>query len=351
MIRRNYILLKSKFLFLTLIILLYLFTTTTGCSKEPDNTSTFTDNDILPTSANDKGLICFAANTLSDSFLNSIDTTLNEMFTADGYVYMSTSSENDVALQINQIENFVTMGAKCILTCASPVSSIKEACINAIEKGTYIVFLGMEPHEHDGFEVSGVVNNNNQEVGEVVGGMAIKWVNDTYPESDAENPIKAAVFPLTLNDDNIVRSEAIYDTINTSENIDIVYQFEGSSITVDQGYNYAENAITFDAQIRLFVSFSSSVGIGINNYVISNVTDDYKMYAAFASDFTEDAAKLVEQSVDGHSILRGIVNYGDGNPAASAYECITALITGVKPAPYYLYDATKPINSVGYILP
>lgn len=347
---------------LLVFIILLSITAVVGCSgdgadenaddKETTDSNIAQDNSIdnaVEDKEKDDGtLIAFAATTLSDEFMNSLNLQLAEWFAEDGYNYQYTSCENDTALQIQQIENFVTMGAELVMTCSNPVSSLKEIMLYAMDQGTMIVLIGCEPKESDGFEVSGVISTDNKLVGTLVAEMAIKWIKDTYPDANSSSPVKCASFRNAFNDDNMLRSDTIIQVLNESGVAEVVYTEDNQLFSVDEGYTSAENASTYDDEIRVFAPFSSSVAIGCNNYIISNATADLSLYAVFGSDSLAAAADLVDQSGDDTSVLRGIVNSAGGSPAESAYNVITALVTGTQKAPYYYYDPITPYNAVGY---
>ena len=253
---------KSISLLLAIIILLSL-AIVAGCSSaeggdETDNTVTVQDNtpDSTPdsntddTQENNEILIAFAATTLSDEFMNSLNLQLAQWFAADGYNYQYTSCENDTALQIQQIENFVTMGASLVMTCSNPVSSLKEIMLYAMDQGTMIVLIGCEPKESDGFEVSGVISTDNKLVGTLVAEMAIKWIQDTYPDANSESPVKCASFRNAFNDDNMLRSDTIIEVLNDSGVAQVVYTEDNQLFSVDEGYTSTENALTYDDEIR-----------------------------------------------------------------------------------------------------
>lgn len=88
--------------------------------------------------------------------MNSLNLQLAEWFAADGYNYQYTSCENDTALQIQQIENFVTMGASLVMTCSNPVSSLKEIMLYAMDRVRGIVLIGCDPRNQTGLKCLGL---------------------------------------------------------------------------------------------------------------------------------------------------------------------------------------------------
>ena len=92
------------------------------------------------------------------SFDNAIGYYCNEglksRFTELGCEYMGVECGMDTAVQIQQIENFITMGTACMYVASGDPNAIKDVLLSAAAAGTRCMFYGANPD----YEISGTVN-------------------------------------------------------------------------------------------------------------------------------------------------------------------------------------------------
>ena len=143
---------KLSILLALSLILSFLFVT--GCSEEDNrsNEEQQDDNTVstTPVSTTDANVeksiqdrldageevligLCFQG--LSDPFTLVQEQFLTAELSAIGFTTMTTESLSDVALQIQQIENFVEMGAVLIIAYPPDAESVKDTVIKAIRLG------------------------------------------------------------------------------------------------------------------------------------------------------------------------------------------------------------------------
>lgn len=78
---------------------------------------------------------------------------------------------------------------------------------------------------------------------------------------------------------------------------------------MDEAFTLAQDALTFDPDIRLFTTCHDQMSIEVNNYIISFPNVDLSEYATFPTQPTDAVYELIEQSKSGNSIYCGISAY------------------------------------------
>ena len=290
--------------------------------------------------AGESPLVAYCANNLVDSFLLNIVETVGEKMEAEGFTYQYVSAESNTATQINQIENFIEMGAVAIIVSPLTADSLKDTALRAIEQGCYIVYLGSTPAD---YEISGLVNVDQREVGSLAAEMMLTWVDDVHPDG-----VNAALVRYSNTDEMLSRTDAMEEVFTEDGRVNITYRKDLMEGTVSEGYNLAEEAMTMDPDLRLFACFSSSVALGCSNYIMAQSGLNLDEFASFGTEGSDEGTAAIDMSTDGGSIMRGLMSYGGADPADTMFQCTYDLLMGNVEAPNYCFDEVFTYNTVGY---
>lgn len=341
---------KMLALLMAAVILLCMFAACSTTEDEPSQTSVGSapdpsqnaDNPPPSEPTEETKFIACAANNLNDGFIVGLVNTIEEYCKADGITFQATSCESNIALQIEQIENFVSMGVNAIICMPKSTDGLKDTALSAMERGTYMIYLGGTPSD---YYISGLVNVSQELVGEAAAKMALKWVDAAYPEG-----VKAALYRYTTTDEMISRTDAMEEVFREDGRVNIVFVKDLIEGALVSGYTGAEEALTYDPEIRLFMCFSSSVALGASNYIMSRTDLNSEEYATFGSEDDADARAAIDLSQTGESRMLGLIAYGGANPADTLYACAYDLIMGNVEPPDYRFDEVFTYNVVGFEL-
>lgn len=341
-----------------LLVLIMVFAMFAGCTKDEsdptdnvptdnggagdNNTDGMTMQERID--AGESPLVAYSANNLNDSFLLGIVETVGESLEGYGFTYQYSSCESNTATQIEHLENYLEMGAVCLIVSPMSADTLKDIALNAIGQGCYVIYLGGTPSD---YEISGLVNVDHKTVGIRAAEMMLTWVDNTYPDAGAGD-VKAALGRYSTTDEMISRTDAIEEVFADDGRVEIVYRKDLLEGTVAEGYNIGEEALTFDADIRLFACFSSSVALGVSNYLMSRSDLNLDEFAAFGTEGNDEASAAVDMSETGESVMRGLIRYGGSNPADALAGCAHDLLFGITQAPDYRFDEIFTHNTVGY---
>jgi ribose transport system substrate-binding protein len=284
--------------------------------------------------------IAFCTPSLSSDLMVAMDNGMREQFGAEGFNYISSAFNADSAKLIEQLENYVTMGCSAIITLIFD-NGMADTAAKVTDAGIFLILWSFNPE----FPVSMAMISDESSLGAVAADMALTWVEQQYPDAGA-GEVKAALLGCEMNQTYIERFDGIRDELATNDKVEIVYYDSDDSMEVNIGFDFAEAALTYDPEIRLFISMTSSEATGINNYVVSKFSGEELLeFAAFGTDNDSASRELIDTAgAGGESILRGLVGSGTDNPADYVVKYILGLIDGeyeegcVVHTPQYSYD-------------
>lgn len=283
---------------------------------------------------------------LSESSAQRQRDNLTAGFEEKGFTVTVTASEGDMAQMISQIENLVLMDTKLIVCFPPDSDGVKDVTTRAMADGVYVVFAGLNQTDYP----SGGSTMDWSLAAQLMAEMAIYWVDQTFPDAGADE-IHAAVATFAGVTNFKIWSEKIIELIDASDKCKVTYT-KDSCITIDEGFTFAEEALTSDLDIRFFACWMDAIAFGASNYVMSQPDLDYTKYASFGNNPSEDSLALLELSKENKAIYRGGVKYGYTRDAANSSQGTLAvsfaLLFGEKDPPYWALDKIWSIDVIGF---
>lgn len=255
-----------------------------------------------------------------------------------------TDANGDTATQISNIENFVTQGAKFIIVLTMDPDTLKDACVNAEKAGTHIFYMGMQPSYYT--EISACQVIPYYKIGYALGQMVLKWVDKTFPEA-GQHSLPLAESKLDMYVDGKAMTDAFEACLAKDGRVYIDYQEQMKDITSETGFNFVQNALTYNKDIKLFFIYNNGMSAGCDEYVISNKLDLSKI-CMVSSGASESAQAMVDKSNTNESTLRGFIGYGAADMGAYSGQIIANILTGNTPKGSVIYDPSYVVNSLGY---
>ena len=295
----------------------------------------------------DEVIIGLSFQGLTDMFTLIQKEYFDEEFAKLGYTTVTAESGGDTALMIEQIENFVTMNAVLIIAFPPDAESVMDVCTKAIEEGVYVLFTGLETKD-SGYSISGGSTVDWKELGTNLAKMGLAWVDKTYPDVE-DGSIHVGLGKFSYFVQSIPMFESLESTLAGDSRISITYT-EDNVISVDQGFNAAENALTADPKIRMLFCFQETGAQGMDQYILSQPVDR-SLYAVFTQGTSENSTQVVEDSKSNDSVYRGTIVYGgDENPAASTFRVACSILNGEVDTPCWDILQQASINSFDFSL-
>ena len=230
---------------------------------------------------------------------------LQEFCDEYGFNYIQADATSDQAKQIEQVENFVTMGTvAAICMTMSDIEAIKDTVEAAEQAGTYIVAYGCTPS----YAMGGCAYVDMVDYGTSLATQAIEYADEFYPDA-GEGELHVMINSFSLVTDLATANQATLDALAKDKRFKVTYE-DGECIGIEEGYNAAETSLTSDGEITFFLCQFANPAIGIDNYLQSQGLDASK-YAIFFLDTYSDMQALVDNTKSGVSAIRGTSLGGD----------------------------------------
>lgn len=272
---------------------------------------------------------------------------------AAGYSPTVVSAETTVANYVTLIEDYTQQGVVGIFTAPMDADAIQDAVLGAIDKGVCVVFLGAASENYD---PSGGVNTDYYWTGYGAVRLAVDWL-ENEAALDTSNPIPVAINTYYEIVNGANRSQGYKDAIEESNLLSLGYE-EAFYTSEADGYVFAQNALTKNPDIRIFIGYEADTARGVNSYLVNeylpaNPDLDILDFLVVSAYYDEAAVTEVDKAeVDPTSTaFRAYITYGSGNTEtglAVSYVHLS-LLSGQKEAPFWYYDNVSSRTSWGGI--
>ncbi len=249
--------------------------------------------------------------------------------------------EGNSTTQIQNIENFITMGTALILIQTTDVSLLQDVIEEAESKGTLCVLYGDVPK----FEMAAYTSTDLEAMGYAAGLIVRQWIDINHPDA-GEGEIKTAVHGFYQVMPTTIVSDMILQAIKDDPRCDIVYTEDNVS-GIESGFTFAENAYTIDSNVRVFVGYNLLGSYGCDQFVMSIPDVDPSEFCVVGTMYDSDVEKVIELHKEGKSAWIGTVS-GNTDPAWGHLECIKQLLFEGVEGPIGLMQEIQTYGAEGY---
>lgn len=334
-----------------------------GCTLEGDNQQQSSDPGASPSSAVQEGLtsvkerldageqvlVGYAVNTMSNPSLKQTIDNVAGFLEEIGCTVSVTACEGDTALMISQVENFIEMKADMIIVAPIDQDAMEDTLMKAVNAGIPVIFNGQYPSYAD--QMSGGGATDYVELGTQNAKAALAWIDETYPDA-GDGDVHVAV----LGYNNTYIFKQIYTSmlavLEADPRITVSYTGEEHN-SIDLGYSAAEEALTMDSDIKVFLCYQDSPGIGAANYLMSRPDLNMDEFGIFNASFSDTSREMV---ADPANPTRSIIYYGVYNSDAEVimgyniFYAAKSILLGEKEAPFWILDDLWSYDSFGFDL-
>lgn len=305
-----------KKLIAILTVVLLTMTIFAGCAKDETTESTAAvSGDTTETTqavteqttvkAPEDTMVALAISTTQNDFMALVEEQLGQRFITAGYQWESASADGSAQRQIEQIENFITMGADEIIIMAVEPTSLTDVCQKAIDQGVKIYAFTMNTGVYSAF-----MGSDEAKVGEAIANLGSKWVDEAFPDA-AEGTVNTVIFSYSGSPEAAERSEALYSIAEMNPKIKIVNTVEMLN-TTDAGQQATENLAQTNPETNLILCYNGAMAVGVNASVMSpgSPFEDKEHFGVFGSELTEEVIQNIMMSETNESVFRGTAQLG-----------------------------------------
>lgn len=282
--------------------------------------------------------VCYIIPSLANPFLNGVATSVTEQFKADGVtVNVYGADEGGLNQQFDQIENCISMKSDFMYVMAAGeidqlVPAIEEA------KAAGIMVMGVPPQKLAPFDA--IMHTSQLEDGQKVARMACDFIEAMYPDA-ADGSVEAAIIGAASSSVGMRLRDEGYSTITEiCPKVKLVAHLDISGDSIPVGQAAAENVLTANPNVKVFLGQSTAHAQGIANAIKAlpgvNVTE----YGVFAGDMDPSMIPVVTSCEDPY---KGFVAIGGAALDVATYEQIKKMLQGVE-YPNIINDQLDPIT-------
>ena len=246
----------------------------------------------------------------------------------EGWTYAAKDAQGQASSQAEFVEQAISAGnVGALMIAAIETDILEDICNQARDAGIAIVFLGAAP----AYTIGGYIATYYDLTGMYAVQTAQDWVEKRVAEGgnvpvNADGKYEVAVDYYTGIEDGIFRSNAVFGTIEKSDNLVAVSKTQAyGNSAYDTAYNNAESALNANPNCRIFICYEPDEAMGIDaaikSYAEVNGLDlaDFCVIPCYKADPT--FLELVAEVDADHSAnaIKGYASYGaDGTEEQTA---------------------------------
>jgi len=282
-------------------------------------------------------VVCYIIPSLANPFLNGVATSVTEQFKADGVVVnVYGADEGGLNQQFDQIENCISMKVDFMyVMAAGEIDQLIPAIEEAKKAG--ITVMGVPPAKLAPFDA--IMHTSQFEDGQKVVKMACDFIDAVYPDA-ANGSVETAIIGSASSSVGMAERYRGYKTItDTCPKVKLVKEMDISGDSIPVGQAAAENALTSNPNIKVFIGQSTAHAQGIANAIKALPNVDVSKYGVFAGDMDPSMIPTVTSCADPY---KGFVAIGGTALDVATYEQVKKMLQGVE-HPNIINDALEPI--------
>ena len=283
-------------------------------------------------------VVCYIIPSLANPFLNGVATSVTEKFKADGVtVNVYGADEGGLNQQFDQIENCISMKVDFMyLMAAGEVDQL----LPAIEevKAAGIMVMGVPPQKLAPFDA--IMHTSQLEDGQKAAKMACDFIEARYPDA-ADGSIETAIIGAASSNVGMYLRDQGYSTItDICPKVKLVAHLDISGDSIPVGQSAAENVLTANPNVKVFIGQSTAHAQGIANAIKALPDVNVDDYGVFAGDMDPSMIPVVTSCEDPY---KGFIAIGGTSLDVATYEQIKKMLQGVE-YPNIINDQLDPIN-------
>lgn len=244
--------------------------------------------------------VAYLTPTTASGFMAFLAGEFEKAFTAGGYEWNVGIADGDSKKQIEQIENFITLGVDTMVVIAVESSSLKDVLMKAHDAGIKIINFTTDPGVGDIYDGA-----DEAEIGDNVAQLASKWIDATFA-SAAVGSVKIAIMEFRDTPEAARRSDALQNIAKLNSKVTVVKTVQSGN-TAQAAQSVAENLFLTNPDLSAVLTYNSAMGLGVNAYVMSpgSAVADKAVFGVFGADQDREIVSNIKASTENKSVIRG----------------------------------------------
>jgi ABC-type sugar transport system substrate-binding protein len=306
--------------------------TATSPAASQDDATTAATGGAAPDAAAKR--VGYAVPDAANPFLANLTKNVADYFSKDGVEVIVADAQGDATKQVNQIENFTTMGVDAIIVMAIDPKGVKSVIEDAQKAGIKVMVAGGDTGSYDA-----IMHTDQQAMGAMIAQMACDFIAQTYADA-ADGSVEVGIIENRDTPEATARANGMA-TVETLCPEAKIAGIVGGPPTITHGATAAENLLTAHPNIKVILAYNDAQGLGATQTVAALASIDPTQFAIYGADSTPDALTAIKS---GSSVFRGTVRFGSDNLALDTYNLVRKMVMGEE-FPKETLDPLTPITA------
>lgn len=271
--------------------------------------------------------------TMAEGLVN-INDAMGAKLEEQGWTYVKKDAQGDPTAQVNFIQDAIASGkVGALMVAAMSVEMLQDVVLDAMDAGIIVVYLGAEPTD---YTINACVYTAYELTGYYAIEMVETWAKqfNAAPDSTGKIPVALDVYEEIA--DGKYRSNAFRG--RTSESDTLYIYNENVTYGNDPqngGYAWAENMMTANPDLRIFVCYEPDCMIGVVSYLERYASEngldlaDFCVVCCYVDSATQEEYKKAVADPSS-TAFKGYVTYGDEGDVATYGDLASMTAVGHK---------------------
>ena len=249
----------------------------------------------------------FTVPTLTSDFINYLSQAAQGAMEEIGCTVQIDSADGDVTKQIEQIENYVTMGMDAIIVFPINGEALGATVKNAVDQGVPVFGFAMEiPNV-----VSEMISAEETVMGAAAGEMASEWIDETFPDA-ADGEVVVYAIRGSTQPEVVVRSDSMVEAIKKNPKVKLIEEESENQDDQNVARRMTENQFNANPDIDVILACNAVSALGAESFCMSSDSpiQDKSKFGIFGVDETDEVDAKILASLKDESVLRGTISMG-----------------------------------------
>lgn len=266
-----------------------------------------------PASGGEEKSVGFVVCGMGGEFFQMLADTYVTTMEAEGWKAYYADGKFDPATQIEQCENYITMGVDVLVIWSVTGEAMTNVIKEARGAGIKVISFVIPTEEYDVLMVS-----ENKPLADDCARLAAKWIDEAYAD-EADHSVPVAVLSFRTSENNAEMADELLKIAEFSTKAAEPKEVECTEETVAQGQSAAESLYITNPEIKVFLTPQNPIANGINAYYtgMNSPVTDYSGMGIFCINGDTSTAENIQKSKDNGSPLRGTVMTGSVQDTAN----------------------------------
>ncbi len=243
-------------------------------------------------------------------FLKGLIDQIESRAEAEGYEITTVSAEGEIAKQVEQIENFISMGVDILVTMPTDDSSLNDVLRQSKDAGIITIAIGCNPSDTDCYTYC--LNTDKAQQGQVAAQSCAEYIEATWPDAE-DGSIEVCLLLNSMPGDSITLSDELtkIEEYTSKAKVVVSYDLQNETNPSAKTQEYISLMTAQYPDVQVILSYCDTYAMAANELLMQEANIDKDTFGIICADKSDASVQLLKDSETGESLLRGVGDLGD----------------------------------------